>query len=334
MESCITKNPTRVTPIVNINTTVPDGYFRKWYNLDEEDQKSRSHVFTPYTIHYKCQNMLPSFVDCIQGDVEECYVRYPGSNIVPQLTEGQSRFYLLGKRRQTNDFGSPPNKQARFEQVYAGQESDNDSIMEVETTNPQSLDLKPILPLQKSSMCEIIPIYSWSEPHEQKQMQVNINIIQDLDLQKFSQVNAKVQYFGLNRNNYNLQYIYWEKSTHSFVFLFNKKYKIPWILKQIIYVRDNKRLKWDAWRPMVNNKRLHIDKLVAIKHLLFGISYVNQTFFYVDQQLNVFSAHRFERSYLFEPSDFDPSFIYKLVKINYRVSQFLFYISSDHLPKN
>ncbi|KII72389.1 hypothetical protein RF11_10187 [Thelohanellus kitauei] len=129
----------------------------RWYNQDPDDQNSRSHAFGPYTIHHKCEIMLPSFMDCIQGDLKEVlqnffittyvkyYLRYPDSNIVPQVSDEHSRISLLGKRIQTNDFGSPPYKQARFEEVYVGQESDNDSVMEDETTNQQPLDPKPIL---------------------------------------------------------------------------------------------------------------------------------------------------------------------------------------------
>ncbi|KII63558.1 hypothetical protein RF11_16366 [Thelohanellus kitauei] len=126
--------------------------------------------------------------------------------------------------------------------------------------------------------------------------------------------------------NYELKYEFW-KSDHNYViFNFNPKHEMPSAINQKLLVSKDGGRSFNRWRPMVNGIPLYVDQFVAINYALFGISYLNQTFFYADKTLNIFSIQRYETGVFVNPSRIDPAFIYKLVNKGYQVCHILLYI--------
>ncbi|KII62266.1 hypothetical protein RF11_09583 [Thelohanellus kitauei] len=98
-------------------------------------------------------------------------------------------------------------------------------------------------------------------------------------------------------------------------------------VNDIMYVSKNGGWSFNRWIPTYNGNNIHANKFIAIKHVLFGISDINRTFFYVDVDLNIFSVNKHGKDDYIVPSNFDPSFVFKLVKNRFNVSHIIVYVN-------
>ncbi|KII64387.1 hypothetical protein RF11_08353 [Thelohanellus kitauei] len=70
------------------------------------------------------------------------------------------------------------------------------------------------------------------------------------------------------------------------------------------------------WTPKIDGQPTYVEKIFTIKNILFGITGLSREFFYADTNFNIFSVQKLERNESVFPSDFRPSYIYKLVSIS------------------
>ncbi|KII60369.1 hypothetical protein RF11_04278 [Thelohanellus kitauei] len=91
-------------------------------------------------------------------------------------------------------------------------------------------------------------------------------------------------------------------------------------INQILHLSKNDAQSFSQWIPLYDNKPIYVDYLIAIKQFLFGISTVDQIYFYVGGNLQLFSIQEYETNESVFPSNFEPSYIYKLVRKNLTVS--------------
>ncbi|KII64386.1 hypothetical protein RF11_08352 [Thelohanellus kitauei] len=117
-----------------------------------------------------------------------------------------------------------------------------------------------------------------------------------------------------NMKNWELQYKFWKEGPNYFLFYFQELYEHPDALKQVLYASRDGGKTLGKWKPAIGGKRLYIEQFIPIKHVLFGKSGINRTFFYADRKFHIFSSQRLERNETAFPSEYNPSCIYKLVK--------------------
>ncbi|KII63540.1 hypothetical protein RF11_16347 [Thelohanellus kitauei] len=90
---------------------------------------------------------------------------------------------------------------------------------------------------------------------------------------------------------------------------------------QILYVWKDGEISLTPWKITIDEKAVYVDEFVAINNILFGVSRLGQQFFYVDNKSNIFSVQTYNIYESVIPSDFEPSYIYKLTAKDITVSQ-------------
>ncbi|KII74262.1 hypothetical protein RF11_05737 [Thelohanellus kitauei] len=125
--------------------------------------------------------------------------------------------------------------------------------------------------------------------------------------------------------SYELNYVFWKGAPNMFVFDFKQKNKTSIEERQVIGISMDSGKSFLRWRPTYKNQPLYVDEFVPIKNILFGISALNRTLFYVDRELDIFSIIKYGRSCSWIPSRFDPSLLIKLVAKRSPVSKNYFF---------
>ncbi|KII62568.1 hypothetical protein RF11_05198 [Thelohanellus kitauei] len=120
---------------------------------------------------------------------------------------------------------------------------------------------------------------------------------------------------------YQLKYDFWREAPNYFLFFFHRRHRKTDRISQILLVSKDGGINFNRWKPMHQGMQLYIDKFITFKDVLFCESEINQTFFYVDRDLKIFSAQRYERNETLIPCRFNPSYIIKIVGKTVAVSQ-------------
>ncbi|KII72856.1 hypothetical protein RF11_15516 [Thelohanellus kitauei] len=123
-------------------------------------------------------------------------------------------------------------------------------------------------------------------------------------------------------NNHELPHEFWTMSSSYYLEIFYKLNTQPVSIEQITFIAKNGTQSFIRHKPLYDGKRLYSYKFVAAQSILYGISDLNQFFFYVDNDLNIFPAKSYEKDGLAVPSPYEPSYIFKIVVKNLTVSQF------------
>ncbi|KII75162.1 hypothetical protein RF11_10457 [Thelohanellus kitauei] len=113
-----------------------------------------------------------------------------------------------------------------------------------------------------------------------------------------------------------LKHQFWTQSHLYFLFLFYPQNQMPARISQIVFVSKDGRTSFSYQRPTYYAKPLYAHQFSATKNVLFGISDLDQTFFYMDKELNIFPAKKYEANEVTIPSSCDPSYIIKIYMKN------------------
>ncbi|KII72853.1 hypothetical protein RF11_15513 [Thelohanellus kitauei] len=112
---------------------------------------------------------------------------------------------------------------------------------------------------------------------------------------------------------YNLRYKFWKDAPNYWLLFFYEKKTESTVSNQILLVSKDGGVSFNRWRPTYNEKPLSVDKFFAAKSAVFGLSEVNQTFFYADKDLNIFFAQRYDENESIILSNFDLAYVIKIV---------------------
>ncbi|KII65441.1 hypothetical protein RF11_08092 [Thelohanellus kitauei] len=126
---------------------------------------------------------------------------------------------------------------------------------------------------------------------------------------------------------YNLRYKFWKDAPNYWLLFFYEKKTESTVSNQILLVSKDGGVSFNRWRPTYNEKPLSVDKFFAAKSAVFGLSEVNQTFFYADKDLNIFFAQRYDENESIILSNFDLAYVIKIVVKEF--DETFFY---DHFP--
>ncbi|KII66231.1 hypothetical protein RF11_14753 [Thelohanellus kitauei] len=116
-------------------------------------------------------------------------------------------------------------------------------------------------------------------------------------------------------DKYNLDYVFWRYAPNYFVVILSPKTKFKNKLEIKIYVSKNGGQSFNKWKPQYNDERIFSDDFRPIKNVLLGISMLNNTFFYADTELKIFSIHKYEKDEMIIPSHYDSSHVMKIIEI-------------------
>ncbi|KII72852.1 hypothetical protein RF11_15512 [Thelohanellus kitauei] len=102
--------------------------------------------------------------------------------------------------------------------------------------------------------------------------------------------------------------------------LFYDKYTIPPRITLITFISRHGSKSFFYKRPTYPGQYIYAYKFMANKGVLYGISDLNQTLYYVDKDFNIFPAKKHEMSGLTIPCPYDPAYIIKIIIQNVTVS--------------
>ncbi|KII72862.1 hypothetical protein RF11_15522 [Thelohanellus kitauei] len=121
--------------------------------------------------------------------------------------------------------------------------------------------------------------------------------------------------------NHELPQEFWKLTEKYYLVIFYKLYAEPESIDQITFISKNREKSFISHKPTYIGKPLYSHTFYGAKNILYGISDLNQIFFYADNELNIFPAKPYERDGLAIQSPYDPIYIFKMVVKNLTVSQ-------------
>ncbi|KII74890.1 hypothetical protein RF11_14609 [Thelohanellus kitauei] len=137
-----------------------------------------------------------------------------------------------------------------------------------------------------------------------------------MEAENFSEIKARITSVI---KNFELKYEFWKDAPNVFIFYFERLHDQSNSFNPIMYVLMDGEKVFNRWTPMIDNQPLYVDRFVISKHILFGIADTNRTFFYVHKNLKLYSVQKYETDCSIIPSDYDPSYVMKMIPKNVKV---------------
>ncbi|KII64195.1 hypothetical protein RF11_01932 [Thelohanellus kitauei] len=122
-----------------------------------------------------------------------------------------------------------------------------------------------------------------------------------------------------------LRYEFWKGDQNYFVLNFKENDETSNTFNHKLFVSRDGGKSFIRWTPTYYGIPICVDHFIVIKNVLFGLSHINRTFFYVDRKFQIFSLQSLERDELVIPSEFDPSCVVKLVMQDVTLSSEKYY---------
>ncbi|KII70267.1 hypothetical protein RF11_13505 [Thelohanellus kitauei] len=101
-----------------------------------------------------------------------------------------------------------------------------------------------------------------------------------------------------------------------FIFYFQRLEYYSNTLSQIIYVLKDGEKSFKLWKPKNRNGSLYINTFMSARNVLFGKSEKDRSFFFIDRDLKIYSTQIYYLNTTIIPSDYDPSYIIKIINKN------------------
>ncbi|KII63331.1 hypothetical protein RF11_09092 [Thelohanellus kitauei] len=122
-------------------------------------------------------------------------------------------------------------------------------------------------------------------------------------------------------SNHEPPFEFWKLDQKYLMILFHGKYTIPPRITLITFIAKDGSKSFFHNNPTYRGKYIYAHKLMGNKGILSGIHDLNQTFYYVDNDFNIFPAKKHETSGYTIACPYDPAYIIKIIIQNVTVSE-------------